>query len=96
MAAIYDEPDDDRPAAEQFAHRAAGIAGVLEACRFAAQLLAERAGRVDADAYRHWLVAIATRVCHAARTGGVLGLAGAAVSPAERRFLAELEAALSR
>ncbi len=96
VAAIYDEPDDDRPAAEQFAHRAAGIAGVLEACRFAAQLLAERAGRVDADAYRHWLVAIATRVCHAARTGGVLGLAGAAVSPAERRFLAELEAALSR
>jgi hypothetical protein len=95
VAAIYNEPDDDRPAAEEFQHRAAGIAGVLDACRATGQLLTERVGRVDADAYRHWLVAIATRVCHAARTGGTLGLGGRAVSPVEQRFLAELEAALA-
>jgi hypothetical protein len=94
VAAIYQEPDDDRPVAEEFQDRAAGIADVLAGCRSAGRLLAERTGRTDADAYRYWLVAIATRVCHAARTGGLLGVGGAAVSPAERRFLAELSAAL--
>jgi hypothetical protein len=87
VAAIYDEPDDDRPAGAEVP--------VLDACRAAGQLLAERVGRVDADAYRHWLVAIATRVCHAARTGATLGLGGPAVCPAEREFLARLEAALT-
>ena len=95
VAAIYHEPDEDRPVAEEFQDRAAGIAAVLAECRDAGRLLAERAGRTDADAYRHWLVAIATRVCHAARSGGLLGFGGAAISPDERRFLAELEAALS-
>jgi hypothetical protein len=95
VAAIYHEADEDRPVAEEFQDRAAGIAAVLAECRDARRLLAERTGRADADAYRNWLVAIATRVCHAARTGGLLGIGGAAVSPAERRFLAELEAALS-
>ncbi|OLB75017.1 MAG: hypothetical protein AUI14_22050 [Actinobacteria bacterium 13_2_20CM_2_71_6] len=93
VAAIYDESDDDQPAAEEFRHREAGIAEVLASCRVAGRLLVERAGRVEADAYRNWLGAIATRVCHAARTGGVLGLGGQAVSPAERRFLADLAAA---
>ena len=94
VAAIYHEPDDDRPAAEEFLDRAAGIAAVLADCRSAGRLLTERVDRTDADAYRRWLVAIATRVCHAARTGGLLGVGGAAISPAERRFLAELTAAL--
>jgi hypothetical protein len=95
VAAIYDEPDD-RPAAEEFRDPAAGTAEVLADCRVAVRLLIERAGRMEADAYRHWLVAIATRVCHAARTGGVLGVAGAAISPAERTFLAGLAAACER
>src|SRR5207244_10046904 len=63
----------DRPVAEEFRNRGAGIAEVLDGCRTAGQLLAERVGRMDADAYRFWLVAIATRVCHAARTGSTLG-----------------------
>jgi hypothetical protein len=95
VVAIYHEPDEDRPVAEEFQDRAAGIAAVLAECRDAGRLLAERVDRADADAYWHWLVAIATRVCHAARSGGLLGIGGAAVSPDERRFLAELEAALS-
>ena len=95
VAAIYHEPDEDRPVAEEFQDRAAGIAGVLADCRAAGRLLAERADRADGDAYRHWLLAIATRVCRAARTGGLLGIGGAAISPDERRFLNELEAALA-
>jgi hypothetical protein len=95
VAAIYDEPDDDRPMAEEFTDRGAGIAEVLDGCRAAGQLLAERVGRMDADAYRHWLVAIATRVCHAARTGSLLGFGGEPASPAERRFLTDLQAALA-
>jgi hypothetical protein len=96
VAAIYHEPDDDRPVAEEFQDRTAGIAAVLADCRSAGRLLAGRVDRTDADAYRHWLIAIATRVCHAARTGGLLGIGGAAVSPAERRFLADLELAFDR
>jgi hypothetical protein len=94
VAAIYAETGDDEPsAAEEFHHRAGGIAGVLAGCREAARLLAARASREDCDAYRHWLEAIAARVCQAARTGGVLGLGGYLVSPAEQRFLAALGAA---
>ncbi len=95
VGAIYDEPDEDRPVAEEFRDRGAGIADVLDGCRTAGQLLAERVGRMDADAYRFWLVAIATRVCRAARTGSTLGFGGEPVSPAERRFLTDLEAALA-
>ena len=83
------------PARRTVAEGLAGIAEVLDGCRTAGQLLAERVGRMDADAYRFWLVAIATRVCHAARTGSTLGFGGEPISPAERRFLTDLEAALS-
>jgi len=93
VAAIYAESEDDPPVAEEFRDRASGIADVLAACREAARILAERAGREDRDAYRHWLEAIAARVCQAARTGGVLGLGGQLVGPAEQRFLADLGAA---
>jgi hypothetical protein len=94
VAAIYAETgDDEPPTAEEFHDRVGGIADVLVGCRAAARVLAERAGREDLDAYRHWLEAIAARVCQAARTGGVLGLGGQLVTPAEQRFLAELGAA---
>src|SRR5690349_23368706 len=67
VAAIYDEPDEDPPAAEEFRDRAAGIAEVLETCHAAARILGERVGREDSDAYRHWLESIAARVCQASR-----------------------------
>jgi hypothetical protein len=83
VAAIYDEPEDGDEAPVD----------VLDACRTAGRLLTERVGRVEADAYRQWLLAIATRVCHAARTGGLLGV-GVPADGAERRFLADLAASL--
>jgi hypothetical protein len=96
VAAIYAEyGDEDQPVATQFTDRSAGIAGVLGDCRRAGRLLAERAGREDADGYRHWLEAIAARVCRAARTGWLFG-GGGPVSPTERRFLTDLTAAFDR
>src|SRR5439155_10357647 len=72
VAAIYAETEEDQPVAEEFRDREAGIGDVLLSCRTAGRLIAERAGREDCDAYRHWLEAIAARVCRAARSGGVL------------------------
>ena len=93
VAAIYQESGDDPPAAEEFADPSAGIAQVLGACRDAACALGERAGPEDAEAYRRWIEAIAERVCRASRSRGLLGFGGAALSPAERRFLADIGAA---
>jgi hypothetical protein len=90
VTAIYAETGEDPPVAGKVRER---TADVLAGCRSAARVLAERASREDFDAYRHWLEAIAARVCRVARTGGVLGVGGQLVSPAERKFLAELGAA---
>jgi hypothetical protein len=95
VAEIYHETDSP-PAAEEYRDPAAGIADVLATCRAAAEVLAVRTGREDADAYRHWIEAVATRVCHAARGGDLLGFGGPPVSAAEWHFLAELAAAFDR
>jgi len=91
--------DDDagapRPTAVEFNDRARGVAEVLAACRRAADLLAARAARADADAYRDWIGDIAQQVCAAARSGGFLGFGGEPISTAERRFLADLTAAFA-
>jgi hypothetical protein len=96
VAEIYHEAERDEPVGEEFSDRTAGIADVLRTCRRAATFLTERVGREDADAYRHWLESIAARVCQASRTGGPLGLGGPLISPAERKFLADLGGALDR
>ncbi len=93
VAAIYAEPDDV-PVAGELTDPETGIASVLSECRVAAELLADRTPAPDAAAYRAWLSDIATTVCAAARTGGLLGFGGTPVSEAERLFLDELAAAL--
>jgi hypothetical protein len=95
VAAIYAESGDDRPVAEEFTDRAAGLAEVLGACREAAGVLAARADPADSAAYRQWVQSIAARVCGASRSGGLFGLGGEHVSPAERRFLDDLAIALA-
>jgi hypothetical protein len=95
VTSIYHETG--RPsAAEEYRDPASGIAGVLACCRRAAGVLAVRTGREDADAYRHWIEAIAARVCHASRGTDLLGFGGPPVSEAEWHFLAELAAAFDR
>ena len=95
VAEIYHETDTP-PAAEEYRDRATGIAGVLETCRQAADVLAVRTAREDADAYRHWIEAIAARVCHASGGTDLLGFGGPPVSESEWHFLAELAAAFDR
>ncbi len=95
VASIDERADDDPPAAEEFSEPAAGIADVLDACRAAAGLLAGGVDRADSDAYRQWIEAIAARVCEESRSGGPLHPGGARISPAERRFLEGLAAALA-
>jgi hypothetical protein len=94
VAAIYAQSEDDQPAAEEFTDPAAGLAEVLAACEATTRVLAARADPADSAAYRQWLQSIAARVCGASRSGGVLGIGGERFSAAERRFLAELGAAL--
>lgn len=107
VAAIYAEPEEDRPgsAAERPGaadprHPPAGAepevrrAAVLAACRRVAQILRDSADPADAAAYRHWVQQVAVRVFDAARSGGVLGLTGEAVGPVERVFLDDLAGSL--
>jgi hypothetical protein len=94
VSAIYAEADDDPPTAQEFTDRAAGLAGVLAACRSASVVLAARADPADAAAYCQWLETIAVRVCGASTSGGMLSVGGERISAAERSFLASLGTAL--
>lgn len=94
VAAIYAEAESDPPAAEQFHDRHSGLTEVLVSCRAAALVLAARASRPDAEAYRLWLESIAERVCGATRSGGLLGIGATRHSEAEQRFLSDLADAL--
>jgi hypothetical protein len=96
VSEIYAEVDDDPAVAEEFTDRASGIAVVLAECHTAARILAERTTPADADAYREWLGEIAEAVCRASRSGGLLGIGGVPISPAEREFLVGLDRALTR
>jgi hypothetical protein len=87
VAAIYSEQVGDHDPLE-FADPRSGIASVLADCRAAARTLERRVLNADATAYRDWLVDIAVSVCSAARPGS-------RVTPAERRFLADLALALT-
>ena len=95
VAAIYAETDPGAAAAEEFRDRGAGLAQVLAECRRATDVLAMRADPADSAAYRQWVQSIAARVCGASRSGGLFGLGGEHVSPAERRFLDDLAIALA-
>ena len=92
VTAIYDEGEGG----EWAANPVTATGEVVIACRSAAGVLAERVGREDADAYRHWIEAIAARVCHASRGTDLLGFGGPPVSESEWHFLAELAAAFDR
>lgn len=96
VTAIYSRSEDDAPVASGLPRQAAGVGDVLDGCRAAVRVLARRASREDADAYRFWLGAVAARVCQAARTAGPFGPGAAPVAPAEREFLARLDRALGR
>ena len=96
VAAIYAEPEEDRPApAPDGAGPDARRSVVLADCRRVAEILRAGADPADAAAYRHWIQQVAVRVFGAARSGGVLGLGGGAIGPVEREFLDDLAGALA-
>ncbi|MGI5237619.1 hypothetical protein [Dactylosporangium sp. CA-139066] len=84
----------DEPPIIEFPDRDAGLADVISRARGAHELLAAKAEPADAEAYRYWVVTVADQVVGAAKTGGVLGLGGEQVTPAERTFRDDLASAL--
>jgi hypothetical protein len=87
-------PDEPLAAADGLDHGDLG-AGILARCRAIGALLAERVPSDEAAAFRTWLLALARGVAEAAREGGIAGLGGDPVSPAERDLLDELALALA-
>jgi hypothetical protein len=82
--------------AADFDDRKAGIDAVLEKVAAVVALLAEKADRADAKAYRRWLVGIADVVITAARSNDILGFGGQLVTKAEQSFRDRLVLALQR
>jgi len=83
---IADGPEGVRPdlvAAEGF-----------DRLRRAVALLERRAGTVEVDDYRRFVVTLAERVAHAYKEGGFLGLGGTPVSEREQAVLDEIAAAV--
>jgi hypothetical protein len=96
VAAIYAEPEEDRPQEPSRRGDPDGSrAQVLADCRQVVDILRTSADPADGAAYRHWVQQVAVRVCAAARSGGVLGIPGEAIGTPARHFLDELGAALS-
>ncbi|NJM08948.1 hypothetical protein HC891_26255, partial [Candidatus Gracilibacteria bacterium] len=60
----------------------------------AVDLIEERAGVDEADAYRAFVIHIITQVAQSEREGGLFGVGGQSVSPAERDVIRELTLAL--
>jgi hypothetical protein len=89
-----DVTDGDEPPVIEFPDREAALSDVIGRARSAHELLVAKAEAADAEAYRFWVVTVADQVVGAARTGGVLGLGGEQVTPAERTFRDELATAL--
>lgn len=87
------EEGEDPPIIE-FPDRDAALADVISRARSAHELLSAKAEPADAEAYSFWVVTIADGVVGAARSGGVLGLGGDQVTPAERSFRDDLATAL--
>lgn len=63
----------------------------LEQARSSMAILSDKADSKEIDAYRKLLYGLADKVANASREGGFLGFGGKAVSPAEQRFLDDLQ-----
>ena len=89
-----DITDGEEPPIIEFPDRDAGLADVIDRAKAAHELLSAKAEPADAEAYRFWVITITDGVVGAARSGGVLGLGGDQVSPAERSFRDQLATVL--
>jgi hypothetical protein len=85
VAAIYAEPEDDRPQPADRDGPRAELTQVLADCRTVVEILRRTADPADAAVYRHWVQQVAVRVCVAS---------GSAGEPGRRALLDDLGAAL--
>lgn len=81
VSAIYARHDGTAERTDQLAD----LVDLLAACRAAVRVLRRRADPADSAAYRQWVESVAARVCRVGDAG---------TSPADRRFLDRLAAAL--
>jgi len=91
---LYAEAEPEAPPPERFGE-GASVAAVLSDCATAAQVLADRSGPDDLDAYGEWLASIGSRVCRTARFVGAEPI-GEDVSPNEAHLLSGLAHAFAR
>ncbi|MBQ0904728.1 hypothetical protein [Micromonospora sp. U21] len=89
VAAIYARHDGTQTPTE----RLTDLVDLLAACRAAVRVLHRRADPADSAAYRQWVQSVAARVCRAVPAPGEPS-PGQPASPADRRFLDRLGAAL--
>lgn len=94
LSQVGDPEQGEEPPTIRVADPEAVKKDVLDRVRQADQLLRGHEDQGDAAAYKHWLVEIADAVVNAATTGGVLGLGGQRIAPAEQEFIHELTVAL--
>ena len=81
-------PEEERIPADHFKPR------MLGTLREAVGILAARANPVETEAYKQWVVDVATNIARAAKEGTVLGFGGTPVSDAERAIVREIVDAL--
>jgi len=81
------------PAPDLPKDRAAAQAALIDRCKHAAAIVAEKAPD-QTDAFKNWLVEVADKTAHASKEGGFLGFGGTRVSTGERTALDALRSAL--
>jgi hypothetical protein len=74
--------------------RAQARTALIDGCKRAAAIVAQHSPD-EAQAYREWLMSVATATANAAKEGTVLGFGGTRVSEGERAALDALRAALA-
>jgi hypothetical protein len=95
IQAIVRNLDPERRAEREGGVRGAVAAAIVAAlCDRAVRLLEERAAPAETDAYKQFVMHMATRVAQASVDGGILGLGGVRITIEERSALREIAAAL--
>ena len=81
-------PAEDKVPADQFRARA------MDSLRAAAALLGTKANAAETEAWKEWILGVATNIAQAAKEGTVFGFGGTLVSEAERAALRDIASAL--
>ena len=81
-------PSDEKIPPAEFRSR------TLETLRKAVAILAAKAPPAEAEAYKQWILDVATNIARAAKEGTILGFGGTLISDSERGIVREIADAL--